>query len=92
MVDRLDLVDAARQFGTAQHRFESSIISGEVTLFGPAPALEVGAGKRPNAIFYDSLDVVEARWMYGGTLMESRLRKLIDSPSRPYGRRPSSIP
>jgi hypothetical protein len=35
-VDRLDLVDAARQFLTAKHRFESSITSGEVTLFGPA--------------------------------------------------------
>jgi hypothetical protein len=36
MIDRLDLVDAARQFGTTQHRFDSSITSGEVALAGPA--------------------------------------------------------
>jgi hypothetical protein len=41
MIDRLDLVDAARQFGTAKHRFDSS---GEVTVAGPA--LEEGAGNR----------------------------------------------
>ncbi|NPT40601.1 hypothetical protein GNZ12_04605 [Paraburkholderia sp. 1N] len=39
MIDRLDLVDAARQFGTAKHRFDSS---GELTVAGPA--LEEGAG------------------------------------------------
>jgi hypothetical protein len=41
MIDRLDLVDAARQLGTAKHRFDSSITSGEVALAGPA--LEEGA-------------------------------------------------
>lgn len=70
MIDRLDLVDAARQFGTAKHRFDSSIASGEVTLAGPA--LEEGAGKRSTAIFYDSLHVVKARWMYGANGVRSR--------------------
>jgi hypothetical protein len=35
MIDRLDLADAARQFGTAKHRFDASITSGEVALARP---------------------------------------------------------
>ncbi|MGF6604500.1 hypothetical protein P3T23_009256 [Paraburkholderia sp. GAS448] len=41
MIDWLDLIDAARQFGTAKQRFDSSITSGEAALAGPA--LEEGA-------------------------------------------------
>ncbi|RDK02211.1 hypothetical protein DLM46_14920 [Paraburkholderia lacunae] len=47
----------------AKHRFNSSITPGEVTLAGPAR--EEGAGKLSTAIFYDSLHVVDARWMVG---------------------------
>lgn len=79
MVDRLDLADASRRFGTAEDRFDSSIDEGEVTLYGPA--LEEGAGKRLTAIFYDSPHVVEARWMYGGNGVRSR------RPSWPIHRR-----